>query len=96
MLWAVILICADRVIMRGALDNAVGWTSITKVLMMETVAQAPACQCFLVTLLPVIFLVVSVAVLFLVIRYFIRLGNDVRAIRQLLEEQRAHSGKEVR
>jgi hypothetical protein len=49
-----------------------------------------------VTLLPVIFLVVSVAVLFLVIRYFIRLGNDVRAIRQLLEEQRAHSGKEVR
>jgi len=56
---------------------------------METVTQMPAGQCTLVNLIPFIFLVVSVAILVFVIRYFIRLGSDVRAIRQLLEERKA-------
>jgi len=38
--------------------------------------------------LPLIFLAGSIVVLALAIRYFVRLGNDVKAIRQLLEERK--------
>lgn len=56
---------------------------------METVTHMPAGHCAIVNVLPIIFLVVSVAILVLAIRYFIRLGSDVRTIRQLLEERKA-------
>ena len=56
---------------------------------MEAMTHMPAGQCTLVNLLPIIFLVVSVAISVLAVRYFIRLGTDVRAIRQLLEERKA-------
>lgn len=55
---------------------------------METVTHTSTGLAIIVSLLPVIFLVVSVIIIILVVRYFIRLGNDVKVIRQRLEERK--------
>ena len=55
---------------------------------METVCPASTTMNALIMSLPLIFLVGSIVVLALAIRYFVRLGNDVKAIRQLLEDRK--------
>jgi len=57
---------------------------------METVVQnAPAWQIAIVSALPIIFLVGSIVLLVVAIRYFVALGRNVRAIRELLEERKS-------
>ena len=54
---------------------------------METVTNAPACQGILVNIVPLIFMGGTIVLIVLAIRYFIRLGKDVQAIRKLLEDK---------
>ena len=59
---------------------------------METVTQAPVWQATMVGVLPLLFLAGSIILLVVVLRYFVGLQRDVKAIRQLLEESRSHGG----
>ena len=54
---------------------------------METVTHMPACQGLLVNVLPLLFMGGIIVLIVLAIRYFIRLGKDVQAIRKLLEDK---------
>ena len=54
---------------------------------METVTNIPACQGLLVNALPLLFMGGVIVLIVLAIRYFIRLGKDVQAIRKLLEDK---------
>ena len=54
---------------------------------METVTHMPAGQGLLVSILPLILMGGIIVMIVLAIRYFIRLGKDVQAIRKLLEDK---------
>lgn len=51
---------------------------------METTPMGPS---VIVAFLPILFTGLAIVVIVLVIRFFIRLGADVRAIRTILEEK---------
>ena len=54
---------------------------------METVSHMPVTQSLLVNLFPLIYMGAIIFFIVLGIRYFIRLGQDVHAIRKLLEDK---------